>query len=399
MSGAFRAKNQIAIVGFAHSQVVRRPSEPLGLTALKTARAAIADAGLTVDQIDGFTSSALMPSSGGHEATDGVSIVTSNWLAQHLGARPAYVAGFSGLGQLSASLALAINALSSGAADYVLVHRALHSPQGKYNDNPMTRVAGDMQWTAPQGFFGALPAIAMVANEYLQRYGAPREALGHVAVEARKNGARIPWSYWHGKPLSLDEYLASDPLYEPMGRFDADIPVEGVGCFVLTTADRARDLPNRPVYVSGLAAGYPLRHRLPLHWTLDEMEEGGDAVARRLWASTGMGPKDIDLPQLYDAFSPFIFIWLEALGFVPRGEGWRFVMDGNIDSDRPGALAVLSGGGAIGNGRLHGLPQLTECYLQLAGRAGERQRDVATAMMAYSSPDMGGGNIVFTNQV
>ncbi|HMO68206.1 MAG TPA: acetyl-CoA acetyltransferase, partial [Novosphingobium sp.] len=120
--------------------------------------------------------------------------------------------------------------------------------------------------------------------------------------------------------------------------------------------------------------------------------------ARRLWASTGLGPADIDLPQLYDAFSPFIFIWLEALGFVPRGEGWRFVMDGMIDSDRKGALPVLSGGGAIGNGRLHGLPQLTEIYLQLSGRAGERQREATTGLMAYSSPDMGGGNIVFTNQ-
>ena len=398
MSGASRGRNQVAIVGFAHSPVVRRATRPLGLTALETARAAIADAGLTVDRIDGFTSSALLPSSGGHATVDGVNIVTSDWLARHLGARPAYVAGFSGLGQLSASVAMAVNALASGAADYVLVHRALHSPQGKYIDTPPPRFGGDMQGTAQHGFFGALPAIAMVANEYCQRYGAPREALGHVAVEARKNGARLPWSYWHGKPLSLEDYMAAEPLYDPMGRFDADIPVEGVGCFVLTTADRARDLPHRPVHVSGLASGYPLRHRLPLHWTLDEMEEGGDAVARRLWASTGLGPADIDLPQLYDAFSPFIFIWLEALGFVPRGEGWRFVMDGMIDSDRKGALPVLSGGGAIGNGRLHGLPQLTEIYLQLSGRAGERQREATTGLMAYSSPDMGGGNIVFTNQ-
>ena len=128
------------------------------------------------------------------------------------------------------------------------------------------------------------------------------------------------------------------------------------------------------------------------------MEAAGAALARRLWESTGMEPRDIDLPQPYDAFSPFILIWLEALGFCPRGEAHRFVMEGGIDSDRPGSLAVLSGGGAIGTGRLHGLPQVLECYLQLAGRAGGRQLQARTALSSYSSPHFGGGAVVYTNE-
>ena len=398
MSGLFLARNQVAIAGYAHSQVQRRSTEPLGLTALRTAHAAIADAGLVPSQIDGFASSSLMPTSGDHAAQDGISVVSSDWLAQHLGTEPKYVVGFQGIGQLTGSLTLAVNALASGAADYVLLHRALYSPPGKYNDSALAEARGSQQWSAPQGFFGALPAIALVYNEYCQRYGATREAMAHVVVEARKNGARLPWSYWHDKPLSFDDYMAEPLINDPMSRLDCDIPVHGVGVFILTRADQAKDMPNKPVYISGYANAYPGHNRISLHWTLDDMMEAGRAQAARLWEKSGFSPNEIDLPQVYDAFSPYVYIWLESLGFCPEGEAHRFVMDGNIDSDRPGSLAVVSGGGALGNGRLHGVPQLLECYLQLSGRAGTRQRVANTALFSYSAPNFG-GSFVLTNEL
>jgi acetyl-CoA acetyltransferase len=391
VTGPFPARNQVAIVGYAQSKVLRRPTAPLGHTAIETAKAAVADAGLTIDQIDGFASSALMPTSGDHESRLGVSSVTSNWLAEHMGARPGYVVGFQGHGQLTSSLTLAVNAIASGAAQTMLLHRALHNPPvGKYNDSAMNRAVGDQQWTAPQGFFGALPAIAMVYNEYCQKYGASREAMARVVTEARNNGAKLPWSHWYGKPITIADYLAEPVIVDPMSRLDCDIPVEGVGVFILTTAKRARDLPHRPVYLTGYANGYPERHRLPLHWTLDDMEEAGQAIAARLWQATGLSTKDIQLAQVYDAFSPFVYIWLEAFGFCPRGEAHRFVLDGGIDAADPRSIAALSGGGALGSGRLHGLPQLLECYLQLAGRAGDRQRAVSHAVFSYSAPYFGG---------
>ena len=271
MSGRFAAGNQVAIVGYAHSPVLRRAVLPLGAQAVNTARAAIADAGLHVDQIDGFVSSSLLPSAGGQGAEDGISIVSSAWLAQHLGAKPCYVAGFEGIGQITGSVAIAVNAIASGAADYVLLHRALHNPAGRYHANPMREVSGLQQWTAPQGFFGPLAMIALPYNEYLQRYGASRESMAAVAVEARKNGARIPWSYWHDRPLGADEYQSAPMLFDPVCRYDCDIPVDGVAAFVLTSAERANDLPHRPVYVAGYASGMPTRRRLPLHWPLDDI--------------------------------------------------------------------------------------------------------------------------------
>jgi acetyl-CoA acetyltransferase len=390
VSARFAASNKVAVVGYAHSQVTRHAGQPLGALAVDTARAAIADAGLRLEQIDGFVSSSLLPSAGGRAAEDGVSIVSSAWLAQHLGASPRYVAGFDGIGQITGSMAIAVNAVATGAADYVVFHRALHNPAGRYHGNPMREVRGMQQWTAPQGFFGPLAMIALPHNEYLQRFGASRESMAAVVVEARKNGARIPWSFWHDRPLTTDEYLSAPMLFDPVCRYDCDIPVDGVAAFVLTSAERAQDLPHRPVYVAGYASGTPTRRRLPLHWPLDDIVEVGAETAQRLWAHAGISVEEVDLPQVYDGFSLFVWLWLEVLGLCPRGEAHRFVEAGGIDSDCPGGIPALSGGGALGNGRMHGIPQMLECYLQLARRAGERQRDATIGLACHSSPHFGG---------
>jgi acetyl-CoA acetyltransferase len=386
-----RARGGVAIVGYAQSPVQRHAPVTLGALAVDTARRAVADAGLSVPDIDGFVTGALFPTAGAHAVEDGVSIVSSNWLAERLGTNPHYAAGFQGFGQVPGAVALAVNAIASGAADYVLLHRALHNPQGSYHANPMRHAAGAQQWTAPQGYFGPLAMIALPYNEYLQRYGAGRQTMAKVVVEARKNGAQVPWSYWYGKPLTEAEYLAAPMIDAPICRYDCDIPVDGVAAFVFTSADRARDLPHRPVYVLGYGLGAPTTHRLPLHWPLDDIMSTGAETARRLWESSGLRPADVDLPQVYDGFSPFVYFWLEVLGLCPVGEAHRLVDEGGIDSDRAGALPVLSGGGALGNGRMHGVPQMLECYLQLSRRAGERQRQRATVGVAcHSSPHFGG---------
>jgi acetyl-CoA acetyltransferase len=178
---------------------------------------------------------------------------------------------------------------------------------------------------------------------------------------------------------------------DPIRRLDCDIPVDGCAVFILTSAERAKDLPHHPVYISGFAGGSPTRNRLPLHWPLDDVYDIGNETAHRLWDAAGVGPGEVDLPQLYDGFSPFVYFWLEVLGFCPVGEAHRFVQEGGIDSDASSGLPVLSGGGALGNGRMHGVPQMLECYLQLSGRAGPRQRVGASIGLAcHASPHLGG---------
>jgi len=394
VSALFRAQSQVAIVGYAQSDIRRHASLPLGALAVDTALRAIADAGLERHDIDGFTTGSLLPAAGAHPIIDGVTVVTSNWLAEQLRINPRFVSGFQGYGQLPGAVMLAVNAIATGAADTVLVHRALHNPAGRYHANPMTEARGQLQWTAPQGFFGPLAMIALPYNEYLQRYGASRETMAAVVVEARANGARIPWSYWHERPITVDDYLAARVVADPIGVLDCDIPVDGVAAFVLTSAKRARHLPHRPVYVAGYAQGAPRVPRLPMHWPLDDIMDAGRELARRLRASSGLTCDEIDVPQLYDGFSPLVYFWLESLGFCDVGEAHRFVADGGIRTGT--GLPVLSGGGALGNGRMHGVPQMLECYLQLSRRAGDRQLPRAEVGLACHSSPHYGGAVLYT---
>ena len=390
------AGRKVAVVGFAQSPIQRHASEALGVIAVRTARAAIADAGLTAADVDGFTTGSLLPSAGGQAVVDGVSVVTANWLSEQLGSPVRFIAGFEGIGQVPGAVILAANAIASGAADTVVVHRALHNPAGRYNVNALTHARGDAQWRAPFGFWSAVMGIALPYQEYLQRYGASRDAMAAVVVEARANGSRIPWSHWYGKPITADDYLNARMVTDPIGVLDCDLPIDGVAAFVLTTAERAADLPHRPVYVVGSAQGHPTGPGAQRHWTLDEMADGGARTVQRLWESSGLQLADIDLPQLYDGFSPLIYIWLEALGFCGPGEAHELVQGGRIAADGP--LPILSSGGSLGNGRMHGIPQMLECYLQLSGRAGDRQRPKATVGLACHAPPHAGGAVLYSNE-
>jgi acetyl-CoA acetyltransferase len=384
----FSAAGQVAVVGYALSPLARHADVSLGALTVDTCLRAIADAGLRKEQIDGFTTASMLPSSGGAKNIDGVNIVTSNWLAEHLGIHPRWACGFQGHGQLPGSALLAAGAIASGAADYVLVHRALGNPAGaRYHENPMKVAAGAAQWSAPQGFWGPAAPIAMPYNEYMHRYGATREEMATLVVEIRRNAARIPWAYWHDKPITVDDYMNARMIGDPISILDCDIPVDGVGAFVFTSAERAKDLPHRPVYVGGYGQGHPVAPSR--HWTLDDIMERGAVTGRQLWESSGMRPEDVDLPQMYDGFSPLVYFWLESLGFCPVGEAHRFVQDGNIATEA--GLPIVSSGGALGNGRMHGVPQMLECYLQLSRRAGDRQREKAdVALACHAAPHLGG---------
>jgi acetyl-CoA acetyltransferase len=325
---------------------------------------------------------------------DGEHQVTSEWLVEQMGLRPRWLCGFQGVGQVPGAMILATTAIATGAADYVLLHRAMYNPPGRYHENPMLEADGDAQWTAPQGYWSPIAQLALPYTEYMQRYGATREDMATVVVEARRNGAEIPWSAWYQKPLSVDDYMEARMIAEPLSMLDCDLPVSGVGAFVLTSAERARDLPHKPVFVAGFAQGRERPRNGIGHWELDTIIEGGAEVLKNLWESSGFTLDDVDVPQLYDGFSPFIYFWLEALGYCPRGEAHRYVQDGGI---RTGVgKPFLSGGGALGNGRMHGMPQTLECYLQLARRAGDRQLERAEVGLACQATPNFGGAVLYS---
>lgn len=396
MSRRFTAGGQVAIVGHAISDIRRRHESSLGVLTVKTCLDALRDAGIPKERLDGLTSGTLLPASGDHRIEDGISIVTPQWLARHLGVAPRFCAAFQGLGQLPGAVMLAVNAIAAGSADYVLVYRAMFNPTTRYNESGLSEARGEAQWTAPHGFWGAVNNFALPYREYLERYGARREAMAPVAVEARRNGASLPWSYWRGKPLDERDYLEGRLVADPLSLLDCDIPVTGVGAFVLTRADRAAESPHRPVYVAGYAQARAPGPEIRSHATLDDLMDSCFGMATRLWQHTGLTADDVDLPQLYDGFSPFIYFYLEGLGFCGLGEAHQFVQDGNIDRDK--GLPILSGGGSLGNGRMHGIPQMLECYLQLSRRASHRQLPKAEVGLACHGSPSAGGAVLYTSE-
>jgi len=218
----------------------------------------------------------------------------------------------------------------------------------------------------------------------------------------RENVQRIPDAYWCGRSLTFDEYMSARMISEPLCLFDNDIPVDGGGSFIVTTADRARDLPHRPVYVTSHAMIRKYKPWPAVPGTLGALQEyydGGYDLAGRLWEQSGWGPGDCDVVQLYDGFSMEVWYWLEVLGFCGEGEAWEFIQDGRIAPDGP--FPLNSGGGNQGWGRLHGVPQVLECYLQLAGRAGERQTpDAARGISTYGDPaHQVGTALLYTNEL
>jgi acetyl-CoA acetyltransferase len=381
--GGFRNKTAIAGVGVTKS--VRHSDVPIGSLAVKTADAAIRDAGLTRGDIDGVACGVSLPSAAtrSHGLRPGFDFVDSEFLIDHMELAAAWSLDHD---SFPPALAHAVFAVASGAATCVLVNRTLHQPAGRYHAVTEFEAKGYRQWMAPYGFAAPASMIGMPYTEYQQRYGARREHMATLALQTRKNVQRIPEAYWHGKDLTFDDYIGSRMISEPMCLFDNDIPVDGGGSFVVTTAERAKDLPNRPVYITSWAKVRNPRPFLPgAFGPLDDFYDSGTELAARLWNNSGWRPDDVRVVQLYDGLTPYVWFWLEVLGFCPRGEAWSFIQDGRIASDGP--FPLNSGGGNQGWGRLHGVPHVYECYMQLAGRAGERQSAGAdTAISTYGVP-------------
>ena len=168
----------------------------------------------------------------------------------------------------------------------------------------------------------------------------------------RENALRNPYAYWYGRDeLGIEDYMNARQVYEPMCLFDIDIPVTGAGAIVMTTAERARDLPHKPAYVAGFSST-----RLP---------------AQRIWELADTRPADQKVAMLYDGYSHFVYYWLEALGFCGKGEAHSFIQGGRIA--KGGELPINTHGGSIGEGRLHGFGHLREAVMLIMGRAGDRQ--------------------------
>ena len=354
------------ISGIGMSQVGRRLGrDPWSLTA-DACLAAIADAGLSPDQIDGI---ATYPGAGG--STPGISGAGVDDVRALLGLRTRWHTGGSELpGQLG-SVINALLAVAGGLADHVLCFRTVweSSAQSQLGSRSATMRSGIVrelnQWMDPYG--GGYPTFgALQMQRYMYESGATREQLGQIAIVARANAAHNPQAAYC-TPMSLDDYLGARMISDPLCLFDCDVPVDGSIAVVVSRADSPGIDPAKAVKVRavGSAAG---------------VQESADMM----WSRTTLTPRDVGVAQLYDGFSILAIQWLEALGFCPKLGGAHFIEGGDRIA-LTGDLPLNTGGGQLSGGRMHGYGQLHEACLQLRGEGGARQVPAYPSVAVVSS--------------
>lgn len=340
-------KPHAAFIGAGYSAIERSSDRGLLSFAVDAALDALRAAGVERDEIDGYVGMGTTPNPSVHSG-DGADHVSAYLMVDTLGLGPlSWVSDVSGFAINMAATAAA--AIRSGLCRAVLGVRAVHQGGGQPPAAPALAV-GEDQWTKP---FGAGPGgtrFGQRLQSYLHRSGARREDLWHVVRVAREHARLNPVAYFRDKDVSLEEYLGSPMITEPLCLFDCDLPVAGAGAFVMVAADRARG-EDRP-------AAYLRAHA---NWT------NADTILER----AGLTRDDIDVCQLYDGYSFMVYEWLERLGWCEPDAGWKYVTDGRTRLG--GELPVNTFGGSLGEGRLHGMGHLREAIVQVLGRAGERQ--------------------------
>ena len=383
-----------AVVGTAYSEVATHSREGIGALAVAACQQAVADAGLTMGDIDGVVSF-HRPQESMPGQIEGVDYAGSQLMVSLFGLTE--LGWFASLdrGLLIGALAEASNAIQAGSCSCALVFRALTSPESEINGRFHDEVSPvGQEFTTCYG----LPALgaSLPYSEYISRYGARREHMARLMVDVRQKAALNTDAIHYGNPITEEDYLNSEMLFEPLSLLDCELPVTAAGALVVTSAERAQSLRWRPAYVVGRASlGFDFGgHGFP---TLDTLMEAAAHVGSELWRDSGLGSADVDIVQVYDSFSYLIYLWLEALGFCGEGEAFEFVQGGRVAID--GALPTNTSGGSLGMGRLHGLAQVIEAVRQVQGRCGDRQvRDVNVALATAGMPTHGAGALLFSKQ-
>lgn len=364
------AERRAVISGIGQSQVGRRLGrDGLELT-IDAALAAIADARLTIADIDGL---ATYPGSvngfpgfsgpGSPQVQDALRL-SLNW---HSGAA-------EGPGQLQAVVS-AVMAVSIGLARHVLVYRTVteSTAQGSGHRPGIgvggSEVGGPQQWLTPFRAYSAANWLALYAQRHFHEFGTTHEQMAQIALNGRRNAGRNPKAVFRD-PLTLEDYLASRMVSSPFRLYDCDVPVDGSTALVVSVVGHASAVDHPVARVE--AIGTALRGRPSWEQWKDLTTMPARTSAEHMWSRTDLRPADVDTAQLYDGFSWLTMSWLEALGFCGHGESGPFIQDGTrIELD--GQLPLNTDGGQLSAGRLHGYGYLHEAVLQLRGEAGARQ--------------------------
>ena len=361
-----RSSAGVAIAGAAECDLGVTHQSVLGLQTQAVTRA-LADAGLTLADVDGL-------------ATTGVGRFSATSLAEHLGLRPSWTdSTFAGGSAFEMFVARAAQAIEAGQASVVVISFASNqrSARSRSLGGAYEAHLPEAQFEQPYGPLYPASHYAMAAGQYLHRYGATREDLAEVAVAAREWALKNPRAFrYDAGPLTVADVLESKPVSTPLTVGDCCLVTDGGGAVVLTSLERARDLPKPPVVVLGYGESTTNASMTAVE---DLTVTGAVASGRAAFARAGLTPADVDVAQLYDSFTITVLLSLEALGFCGPGEAGGFVRERRLP------LNTSGGGLSYCHPGQFGVLLLVEAVRQLRGECGERQVDGAEVALAHGT--------------
>ncbi|MFC9534612.1 acetyl-CoA acetyltransferase [Streptomyces sp. NPDC056975] len=360
MTAALHGSRRVAIAGIALSDCGRvDEATPYALHA-QAARRAVADAGLTPDVVDGFASA-------------GLGTLAPVEVAEYLGLKPRWVESTSvGGSTWEVMAAHAADAIAQGHARAVLLVYGSTAradvKAGRRTSNLSFGARGPLQFEVPYGH-SLIAKYAMAARRHMYEYGTTLEQLAEVAVQARANAALNPEAMFRD-PVTVDDVLDGPMIADPFTKLHCCIRSDGGAAVLLVAEDLLPDCAKSPVWVLG--SGEYVSHTTMSEW--DDFTVSPAAVSGKLaFERAGVTPDEIDLAEIYDAFTYMTLVTLEDLGFCAKGEGGSFAEKGRLLRD--GGLPTNTDGGGLSaqHPGMRGLFLLVEAVRQLRGEAGERQ--------------------------
>jgi len=372
-------RDRVAIAGIGYTEFSKNSKVSTLTLATRAIAAAVADAGLEMDDVDGLATHRVGDSALPATVVHALGLRDPKWLLDLFGGGSA---SHSVVGQ--AALAIA-----AGVADTVVCYRAINA-RSEFRMGGTGRPlvdAAETQYQAPYGYMAPPQQFAMMARAHMEKYGTTAEQLGAVAVTQRGHAAMNERAMMR-HPITLDDYLASRWIVEPFRLFDCCLETDVAVALVLTSAERARDLQRPSVLIRGIAWGGGFT--LYSSDRPDSTRSAAADLAPRLFEQAGVGPRDIDVAELYDCFTYSVLVQLEDYGFCKKGEGGPFFESGATALG--GSIPVNTHGGFLSEGYAHGLNHIAEAVSQLRGSAADRQVEGAEIALSTSQPGYIAGN-------
>lgn len=383
----FNVSGKAAIVGIAETDYLRGAEQSILQMILSASMGAIRDAGLKPSDVD-----AILPPPG---------FVAWDEIAAHLGVPNVRYTVCPQMGGASAtaSLLTASMAIATGAADVVLMtvgwngYSAIRPrPDARPNKRRFNAAFFETvkNYYAPYGLRSAPWWYSLYLERYAKYYNVPPEAAGAIAVACRKHAQLNPKALMRDRPLSIDEYLASPYITEPLRKLDCCVETDCAAAIVMTSVERAKDLPHIPVTFLGGAEGHPNRPDELIN-RKDVLDLGLDLAAPRAFSMSGVTKDDMDFLQIYDCFTYVALLEIEALGYAERGGAAEFVKNGNIELG--GKFPMNTHGGLMSQGHCWGMNHIVEAARQLRHEAGAAQVRNCELGLVTGYGDLGDGSI------